>query len=29
LYTGWPCEVLAFGLTKVRQLGVVMVTWPL
>jgi len=26
LYTGWPCEVLAYGLTKVLQVGVVRVT---
>jgi len=28
LYTGWPREILAFGLTIVLQVGVVIVTRP-
>jgi len=29
LYTGWLCELLAFGGQSVPQVGMVMIMWPL
>jgi len=29
LYSGWPCQVLAFKLTNSPSVGMVTVTWPL